>query len=140
MNTKKFMLPLIALLICGVTIILFSFKAKVEKQICYGVSVTTESLHNVEMGQYDPKVYGRYANAWFRKYILTVKAPSGWHFTGEPYVNCVKDDQGAFGWNNFSGAKDRFYVTQRTPTFIETTCWAGSRSIIINLACEATKD
>ena len=138
MNTKKIMLPLFLLVGCSATV-LISFKTKIEKQTCFGPKVKTESLHDAVVGEHGPE-YKQFANAWFKKYTLTVSAPSGWKFAGEPYVNCVEDDRGAFGWNNFSAAKDRFYVIQRTPTYIEATCWAGSRSIVINLACEAVKD
>lgn len=143
MRTQKLANWLAVMLLFGSAIAFFSFKPtakQFETQTCYGPPVTTEDLHEVIMGQYDPNVYGKYANAWFRKYSLTVSTPAGWHFTGEPFVNCVKDDRGAFAWNNFPGARDRFYITQRTPTSITATCWAGSRSIIINLACQATKD
>lgn len=142
---RKTAAALVAILaIAATTQILFGFKPAEkksgEKQICYGTAIRTEDMHNRIMGQYDPNVYGQYANAWFKKYTLTVTAPAGWHFTGEPFVNCVQDNQGAFGWNNFAGARDRFFVTARTPNSITTTCWAGSRTILINLACEATKD
>ena len=115
--------------------------ATIETQTIQGPAITTDNMHNTEIGgPYDPNVYGRFANSWFKRYTLTVTAPSGWHFTGEPYVNCIKDDQGAFGWNNFPAAKDRFFVTEKSPSRIVATCWAGSRSIVINLACQATKD
>jgi hypothetical protein len=144
MKARKLSTLLAVVLIFGSAIALFGFMPAAkpfETQICYGPSVKTDDLHNaVIAGPYNPEVYGKYANSWFKKYTLTVSAPPGWHFTGEPYVNCVKDDQGAFGWNNFPAARDRFYITQRTPTSITATCWAGSRSIIINLACQATKN
>lgn len=112
-----------------------------ETQTCFGAAVNTDNMHNTRvLGGYNPNVYREFANSWFKHYVLTVSAPSGWHFAGEPYVNCVRDDQGAFGWNNFAGAHDRFFVTARTPNSITCDCWAGSRSITINLACEATKD
>ena len=44
--------------------------------MCFGQSGTTEDLNNRVMGSYDPKVYGQYANAWFRKYTLTHIAAS----------------------------------------------------------------
>src|SRR3954447_12947219 len=98
------------LVISAAALALMGFKPtteqNVEKQVLYGQSVPTEDLHERVMGYYDPKVYGMYANGWFRKYTLTVSAPAGWHFTGEPYVNCVQDNQGAFGWNNFPAAHD----------------------------------
>ena len=145
MNTQKLVNILVLFFIGGFTILSVGFKsplkANLETQTVYGASVTTEPLHNADIqGAYDPNVYGKYANAWFKRYTLTVSAPAGWHFTGEPYVNCVKDDQGAFGWNNFPAAHDRFFTTQKDPNYIEATCWAGSRSIVINLACVATKD
>jgi hypothetical protein len=132
-------LPLAAL---GTVIFLLSFKAvtKIESKICYGQGVTTESLHNAVIGAHDGNVYRQFANAWFRKYTLAVSAPSGWHFTGKPFVNCLRENEGAFAWNNFAGSPDRFIITQSGPNYIEATVWAGSRSIDINLACEATKD
>lgn len=116
-------------------------KVALENQICYGPAITTENLHNTEIaGPYDPNIYGKFANSWFRKYIIAVSAPAGWHFTGEPYMNCIRDDQGSFRWNNSSGGHDQYRVTQRNPNYIQATCWIGSRSIMINLACQATKD
>ena len=142
MKYLKQFLVMFSILIFGLSLISYktSLKKKPETKIIYGASITTESLHNAVIGEYDPNVYRQFANAWFKKYTLTVSAPSGWHFTGKPFVNCVKDNQGACGWNNFAGSPDRFYTTQNGPSSVETTCWAGSRSIEINLACEATKD
>ena len=143
-NQKIF--SLFALCVAFGTIIFCSFKTsgpktKPETQICYGPAITTDNMDEARIaGPYNPKVYGEYANSWFKNYTLTVTAPSGWHFTGKPFVNCVRDDRGAFGWNNFPAAHDRFYVTQSNPNLITATCWAGSRSIVINLACEATKN
>ena len=111
-----------------------------QTRIITGPPVETDNMHNVRIGgYYDSNVYREFANSWFKKYTLTVSAPSGWHFTGKPYVHCSRDDQGAFAWNNFVGSSDRFYITQQTPDFIQATVWAGSRSLSINLACEATR-
>jgi hypothetical protein len=111
------------------------------QQTFTGPAITTDNMHNVQIqGPYDPKVYREFAHSWFKNYTLTVSAPTGWHFVGKPYVNCVKDDQGAFGWNQFDIAHDRFFVTQQNSNYIVATCWAGSRSMIINLACVAEQD
>jgi hypothetical protein len=111
------------------------------QQTVTGPAVTTENMYNIKIqGAPDPNVYAEHAHSWFRKYTLSVTAPAGWHFIGTPYVNCVKDDRGAFDFNNFHAAFDRFFVTQRTPNEIVATCWVGSRSIIINLACVAEQD
>jgi len=111
------------------------------QQTFTGDAITTENLHDARIqGPFDSNVYRQYANAWFKKYTLKVSAPAGWHFVGQPYVHCVKDDQGAFAWNNFPAAHDRFFITQQNANYIVATCWAGSRSMIINLACLAEQD
>jgi hypothetical protein len=145
MYTKKKIIP--AALTCLLITVALVFansgtiqNNKLQSQVVTGTPLTTDNMHNVEIGgYYDSNVYGEFANSWFKKYTLTVSAPAGWYFTGKPYIHCSRDDQGAFAWNNFVGSPDRFYVTQQTPTFIQATVWAGSRSIVINLACEATK-
>jgi len=117
------------------------------EQTIYGPPITTEDLHNRSiMGAYDPAVYGEYANSWFKHYTLSVTAPAGWTFTRAPSVHLVGpgsnvsagDAQAGFNWNSFPAAHDRFFIIQQTPTFIQCTCWAGSHSMIINLACDAT--
>nr|WP_067054350.1 hypothetical protein [Mucilaginibacter sp. L294] len=112
-----------------------------ETKMCYGPPCTTVNHHN-ETGWQGPMPDNItvIANAVFQRYELTVSVEEGWHFTGNPFVNCVTNDQGAFEWNNFPIAHDRFFITQSTPRFIRATCWAGSRSITINLACVATKE
>jgi len=116
-------------------------KPLLQTQVIYGPSITTDDMHNVQVeGAYDPTVYGEYANSWFKHYTLEVDAPAGWTFTGAPWVNLVSQDQNAreaFGWNNFAGAHDRFFIIQRGPNKIVCTCWAGSHPMIINLACTA---
>ncbi len=115
-------------------------------QTIYGPTITTDNLHEARIGAHDPSVYQEFANEWFKHYTLTVSVPAGWTLEGDPWVNLVGPAPGeslgyaqaAFGWNNFPGAHDRFFVTQRTPNHIECTCWAGSHPMAINLACNAT--
>ena len=118
-----------------------SQKSPAETQICYGPAVQTEDMHNhvIGGGPQDPD-RRNFANAGFVRYQLTVTAPRGWHFSGEPYVNLVSGDKSGFDWNNFPAAHDRFFITARTPNSIVATCWAGSHPMLINLACQATQD
>jgi len=118
-----------------------------QSQIFYGSTISTDDMHNVQVqGPYDPAVYGEYANSWFKHYTIDVHAPAGWTFQGSPWVNFVgpiggesmQDAQGAFGWNMFPAAHDRFFVIQRNATYIQCTCWAGSHPMQINLACMAS--
>jgi len=146
MKNHKVTALLIVLLISGTIISFPSFKSDSktqDSQICYGPSVTTDNLHNSPCAGVHTTDYGCYANSLFKKYTLTVSAPAGWHFTGQPYVNLVSQDQDAkdgFTWNNFPGAHDRFFITQQNPNSIVATCWAGSHPMEINLACEATQN
>lgn len=113
------------------------FKNK-ETQICYGPTVQTEDLSNAYcIGEYDPKVYVCWDKFFFRKYKLSVSAPKGWHFIGEPSVNCVQDNQGSCAWNG--GFFNRIITTQSSPTYKEIEVGISSRSIKINLKCEAIK-
>src|SRR6266702_1176821 len=119
-----------------------SFKeglTKIDTQTFYGTSVTTKDEHNNSCPNGNES-HRNFANACFNRYSLSVTAPAGWTFQGDPWVNCVRDNDGAFGWNNFAGAHDRFYVTQRNSNSIVATVWAGSRSMEINLACTAISD
>lgn len=115
-----------------------------QRKTIYGPSIQTDNMHNAEVvGPYDSNVYGEYANSWFKRYTLTISVEPGWHFEGDPSVHLVSTDREAiegFTWNNFPGAHDRFFVTQRSLNFIECTCWAGSHPMIINLACDAVKE
>ncbi|QDW25270.1 hypothetical protein [Pedobacter sp. KBS0701] len=119
-------------------------KHEPETQTFYGSAVTTNNWHNVTgiEGPRDESKLRVFAGAVCEKYTLSVSAPKGWHFMKDavPRVNCVKNDQGAFEWNRFDVAKDRVYQNSRTSNYIEYSVWAGSRSIEINLACEAVKD
>jgi hypothetical protein len=90
-----------------------------------------------------PDYYGCFDNWRFRKYELTVNAGHGFHFIGEPWINLVNHDQlsaEAFVWNNFPAAHDRFFITQKNPDQITAVCWAGSHSMIINLACQVSNE
>lgn len=147
MKNKKLIPPLIFLITCGITVFLLSFKTivngKPKPELFWGKTVTTQDLHNAlcsQFGPFDPNVYGCFDKFMFHKYTLYVHAPPGWHFTGTPYVRCTRDNDGAFGWNNFPGAHDRFYITSSNATDITAIVWAGSHSIDISLACEATQD
>jgi len=148
--SRKIAMPVIAVvaIVSLASFTLSSAKKEVSKpdskllqtQIVYGSAVQTHGLHNstnCACGRYEHR---HFANSLFAKHTLRVSVPSGWHFTGKPFVNCVINDQGAFEWNNFAGSPDRFIITQSTPDYIEAVVWAGSRQITINLACEATKD
>lgn len=119
-----------------------TLRSNPEKRIAYGPSVVTHNLHNTtcvncngatfEHGCFDKFCYG--------KHILTVHTDAGYTFTGSPFVNCVTDNDGSCGWNNFAGAKDRFIITERDDNKIVATVYAGSRQITIQLACEETKN
>jgi len=141
-NKSFFLLLAIGLLVFS-SFINFS-TVKVETQMCYGPSQTTQSLHNTPCAGLRSPVngiyYGCFANAAFRKYEFTVSCGTGWHFTGNPKMYCVKDNEGSFGWNGFDRSPDRFFITEKTPTFMRATVWAGSHDIEIKLGCEATKD
>lgn len=111
-----------------------------EKQTCYGPAITSQSRHNQEcwMCNNDPYLHECIDKWCFGVYTLTVSAPSGWHFTGEPSLNCVRDNQGSFAWN--LGYTNRMRIVQRDPNFIKAVVYISSRSIEVNLKCEATKD
>lgn len=139
------MKKILLILVTGAFILLFATSSKPadkssdETQVIYSAPQTTESLHNAVMGAHDPNVYRQFANAWFKKYTFTIEAPSGWTFNGEPFVNFIQGNKGAFDWNNFWAAKDRVYVIERTPNKIVTVVWAGSNSFQINVGCNATR-
>jgi len=121
----------------------FLKKAKgvsVETQICYGPSKKSRGMHNTDCVtcNSDPLPKECFDGWCFGKYTLTVSAPSGWHFTGKPFLHCVVDNQGSCAWNG--GYTNRMIVTQSTPNFIEATVFIGSREITVNLGCEATKN
>ena len=115
-----------------------------EKQFCYGPTITSKSRENQEcwMCNNDPDphecIRGGNREWCFGVYTVTVSAPKGWYFTGEPTLNCVKDNDGSFGWN--MGYINHMKITERTPNFIKATIYLSSKSIQVNLKCEATKD
>ena len=117
-------------------------KHKPDKQIAYGGSVTTYDLNNTYCSLCNSANFehGCFDKFCFGKHILTVTTDAGYTFTGTPFVHCVTDNQGSFGWNNFPGAPDRFIITERDANKIVATVYAGSRQITINLACEETRN
>jgi predicted nuclease of predicted toxin-antitoxin system len=55
-------------------------------------------------------------------------------------VHILKDNDGAFAWNNFAGSPDRFIVTESNSNFKAATVWAGSHPMVIQLACVAVRN
>jgi hypothetical protein len=110
------------------------------KQMIYGPTVRTRSYHNSECiyCNNDPNAHTCIDRWCFGIYELTVSAPAGWYFTGEPQLNCVEDNDGAFNWN--LGYTNHKVILQRDPKFIKIRYFIGSRSIQVNLKCEATKE
>jgi hypothetical protein len=139
--------PVIATLACLIfaSVVLVSMKSKEtkhkgDKRIAYGPSVQTHDLHNTYCSYCNGANFehGCFDKFRFGKHILTVTTDAGYTFTGDPFVHCVTDNDGSFGWNNFPGAHDRFIVTERDANRIVAIVYAGSRQITINLACEET--
>jgi hypothetical protein len=132
----------ITIIIAIVSLFTLAFKYLSDSgpQWAYGDSIKTKDMHEIRIaGKYDPNEYRSFLNSWHKSYDLTVSSSRGWHFIGEPKMHCVQDNQGAFGWNDFS-KPDHFYVTERNANFIKAHVWIGSREITVNLACMEEKD
>jgi hypothetical protein len=148
-NLKRITIPLIVAttlaILTSFTLIMTNAKVhkhKLDTRIAYGPSVETHDLHNTYCSlcngaNFDHECFDKFC---FGKHILTVTTDAGYTFTGKPFVHCVVDNEGSFGWNNFAGAPDRFIITERDANRIVATVYAGSRKITINLACEETKN
>ena len=115
-----------------------------QSQWIYGPSVRTRPLHNTRCSDlgwsYDSNIYECGPDNWaFCKVKLYVQAPDGWHFEGEPEINCVQDNEGSFGWN--AGYFSRLNKTnQSSPTYKEVQCLFSSKEITVNLKCRAVYD
>lgn len=111
-----------------------------KSQTFTGPAVQTEELNNTPCyGVHDMNVYECIGSNLYHKYKLTISAPAGWHFGGSPRVNCVQDNQGSFAWN-MTATHFKMIIIQNNSNYIEAQVSVSSRSIMINLACDAIED
>lgn len=126
--------------VVALSMLVFSFKksgATQEKTMIYGPTVKTEEMHNALCEGVITTDYKCFDKFKFRKYVLSVSAPDGWDLTGEPVLNCVQDNEGSCAWNG--GFWNRAVVLESSPKLKKVLVYLSSRSIMVNLKCEATK-
>jgi hypothetical protein len=120
------------------------FSSHADAQTTY--TCTSETQTTQEMGE--AHCQGRISDPYFcdgdllfRRYKVYLKCSPGWHFSQNPKMHCMRDNDGSFSWNGSHGSTGfDIQTSDNTPTSMTVTFRASSHSIDVQVWCEAAKD